>query len=673
MANLNTFASALHACGIVAGDLVLVEVPHLDSQNDTIPGLLATLKQTLGEIGTLVVPTCTHHEGVPKPTFDPQLAPSEMGAFSEYFRKQPGVLRSHSPTHSVAASGPAAETIIAGHRTALGRPTPWGEGSFGHNSPWDVLVAQNAWWLMLDADWDDSPFTAYVAALFAEQHQGVTKVTPFPRFAGAALARALGEANLLAQTTWDSRHLIAFRIAPAVQRALEILDCEPHRLEPAAEFGAWLLRVNEIRRDGYLQAGTAKVVITPPLPCARWDGKPLTGIYRDLYARVLVLQRGAQQCALVSCDLLGLAKYLTDQIRDAVQTRTGLPRDTILIACTHAHSTPDTVGSGNEDATYLAALVRAISEAICQAFANRQPARLGWERVPIRGLAQSRRIKMKDGRVFTTRYGVPSTWRVNPEIVASRGAMDPDLTVIRVEDLAGHVRAVISNFGCHPSVALMSPNVSGDFPGEAMHTLEQALGHSAVALFTNGTAADIDPTREMPTWGPRTDPNALRLGRLFAAQVLECAERVPISDHAQVSALRQSVDLPVRADWIRMIETEQARLRQEFAAVNTQNPVISAILQDRVIHTEIQTCRVNDLVLIGLPGEVFTTTGLKIKAMIPDRKACVVEIANDYAGYLLTPEAAQEGGYETGLHFYTRVLPEAEQILLDAVARLTSV
>jgi hypothetical protein len=80
--------------------------------------------------------------------------------------------------------------------------------------------------------------------------------------------------------------------------------------------------------------------------------------------------------------------------------------------------------------------------------------------------------------------------------------------------------------------------------------------------------------------------------------------------------------------------------------------------------------RFNDLVFAGFPGEVFTTTGFKLKSAVPERKVCVVELANDCAGYLLTPEAEQEGGYETGLHFYTRVRSEAEQLLLDAATRL---
>ena len=77
-----------------------------------------------------------------------------------------------------------------------------------------------------------------------------------------------------------------------------------------------------------------------------------------------------------------------------------------------------------------------------------------------------------------------------------------------------------------------------------------------------------------------------------------------------------------------------------------------------------QALRINDLVLIGLPGEVMTSTGLKIKSVCG--QAAIVELANDCVGYILTPEAAAEGGYETGLHLWTRVTADAEAILLNA-------
>ena len=668
---IEQLATALRSLNVTRGCVVLFEAPTVDPRID-FNSLLASLKQAIGPEGTLVIPTCTAEEGYPKPTFDPVLSASESGPFSEFFRQQDRVLRSHNPTHSVAAFGPLAVEITAGHRSALGRQTPWGEGSFGHGSPWDVITRREASWVGLDVAWESSPFMAYLSALFAECKQGITKEMPFPRFDAATLIRALEEKGVLLKTFIGGLRLEGFPVQLAIAQALDLLEKEAEQLKPDQQFRNWLATVAEIHRQGYLQAGTARMTISPKVPCRRWDGKPLTGIFRNLYARILVLQRGSQKAALVVCDLLGTARLWAERIRAEAEKLCGLPASSIMIASSHAHSTPDTIGAGNEDPEYLEWMIAQIAAGIQQASERLQPARLGWDRALIRGLAQSRRVRLKDGKVFTTRYGVPSTWRVRAESIADHGPLDPDLTTVRVENLDGEVLAVISNFGCHSSVALMSPNVSGDYLGEAAWALEQALGGQVVALLTNGTAADIDPTLEMPFWGPRTDANARRLGRIFAAQVLECQERVKVIDDPVLCSMGRRVVLPVRAEWLRLIQEEQARLRQEFASAAMDNAVIAPILREQTIQTEVQVLRLNDLFLAGLPGEVFTTTGLKIKAGVPGGRACIVELANDCLGYIPTPEAFREGGYEIGPHFYTRMPPEAESVLLGVVAELIS-
>ncbi len=651
------------------GATALFEAPAPEMMAEDAAALLATWNAVLEPEGTLAVPTCTEREGIPKPTFDPALSPSEAGAFSEFFRNQPGVIRSHSPTHSVAALGPGASALTAGHRAAAGRPSPWGDGAFGHGSPWDVLVERSAWWVGLDVAWEASYFSAYLAALIAERQAGSTKMAPFPRFNAERLIEALRNAGLLKETRWQGHRLEAFPLPAALEHALALWQTDPASLEPSAEVARWLATLQHLRAEGHLLGAARRVPITPPAPCRRWDGKVLSGVYRELYARILVLQHGPQRLTLVTCDLLGIARTLVEEIRRRVADATGLPGSHLMVSCTHAHSTPDTVGSGNEDPAYLERLVADISAGVCAALDPQalQPVRVGSGRVPIRGLAQSRRVRLTDGRVFTTRYGVPSTWRVRPDLIAGVGAIDPEVTLLRVETLAGAVLAAVTNFGCHPSVALTSPNLSGDYLGEAAHALEQALGQPAVVLCTNGSAADVDPTLEMPFWGPRNDANALRLGRIFAGQVLESLERVAVADETGLAAAQVAVDLPVRPDWLRLLQAEQARLAQEFAAVQVQNPMLSPILREGVIHTEVQALRINDLILVGLPGEVLTGTGLKVKAACP--QAAVVELANDCVGYILTPEAAAEGGYETGLHLWTRVTADTEAILLDAVQR----
>jgi len=654
----------------VASEALLVfEAPHLG------PGIAGSFEQILGILlerlgpkGTLVVPTCTPREGLPKDPFDPALSPSEAGSFSEFFRKQPGVLRSHNPTHSVAALGPLAADICAGHRTAAPRPGPWGDAAFGIGSPWDFLSEHGAAWLLVGADWSASFFIDYLRTLYHHQELRWTKQTAFPEFDPTLLGRDLQDRRIA--KTWPSCPglLLSFDTREAVQTGLNLLETTVHKLAPSRQFKRWLAIRDRVKKEGYLRAGAAKAVITPPIPSSRWDGKPLTGIYRDLHVRSLFLSDGKTSLAVALFDLLGVSRSIADRIRRAVAASLRLPPEQVMIACTHAHSTPDTVGSGFENPDYLSSLVRTASDTIERAARNTRSSRLGWRKTRVRDIARSRRVKLKTGRVFTVRYSVPSTWRVSADAISDRGDIDPDLTVIRIEDLDGGLIAGLSNFGCHPSIALASEQVSGDWSGEAMQAVEEVFGEETVFLATNGTGGDVDPTGEIDPWGPRDQAAAARVGRIFASQVLELLERVEVQDVTALAAARRLVELPVREDWLSLVEKEQARMCQEFAGQWELSDSIKETVVRRRIETEVQALRLGKLALIGLPGEVLVEMGQKIKA--GNRHTAIIELANDDIGYIPTHQASAEGGYEVGRHLWGRATPAAEEILVAAARNL---
>jgi len=74
------------------------------------------LKVAVGKEGTLMFPALSYEAvGAENPHFDIKRTPSCVGAIPEWFRQQPGVLRSMSPTHSVTAIGAGAEDMLSGH------------------------------------------------------------------------------------------------------------------------------------------------------------------------------------------------------------------------------------------------------------------------------------------------------------------------------------------------------------------------------------------------------------------------------------------------------------------------------------------------------------------------------------------------------------------------------
>jgi hypothetical protein len=74
--------------------------------------------------------------------------------------------------------------------------------------------------------------------------------------------------------------------------------------------------------------------------------------------------------------------------------------------------------------------------------------------------------------------------------------------------------------------------------------------------------------------------------------------------------------------------------------------------------------RVGDLGIAAIPCEVFTETGLEIKAKSPFRTTFTMELANGHYGYLPTPEQHELGGYETWMG--TNLLEKEASRKIDA-------
>jgi len=106
--------------------------------------LMKALMDYVGPHRTLVMPAFNFgNEGegardVFKRTgrFDLRRAPSQMGLMTELFRRSRGVVQSRHPVYRVAAIGPRADDLIAGHDQ-----TPSG---MGPGSPFDYMARHNA-------------------------------------------------------------------------------------------------------------------------------------------------------------------------------------------------------------------------------------------------------------------------------------------------------------------------------------------------------------------------------------------------------------------------------------------------------------------------------------------------------------------------------------------------
>ena len=94
------------------------------------------------------------------------------------------------------------------------------------------------------------------------------------------------------------------------------------------------------------KAGTATEKITPtePLWMAGFAARtePSKGVISDLFASAVTLDdETGGRLVIASIDLIAVTKAIADPVYEAVQRELGLPREQLILACTHTHFGPE--------------------------------------------------------------------------------------------------------------------------------------------------------------------------------------------------------------------------------------------------------------------------------------------------------------------------------------------
>jgi hypothetical protein len=195
------------------------------------------------------------------------------------------------------------------------------------------------------------------------------------------------------------------------------------------------------------RAGIAVRKVTPdpllPVSGGIGPGHPATRKEGDLTVRALVFEQDDTRVAIVSADFLGFPGVLGNRVRAAVK---GVPPANILIGATHTHSAPDCYGFPDgkggtaSDPKYVEMVCTRMAEAINDAVAELQPARL----------------KIATGEAkgkIAYNYYAPQLY-------------DPRCSVIQALDASGKPISTLVNYAVHPevlgnSVGICSPDLIG--------------------------------------------------------------------------------------------------------------------------------------------------------------------------------------------------------------------
>jgi neutral ceramidase len=428
-----------------------------------------------------------------------------------------------------------------------------------------------------------------------------------------------------------------------------------------------------------LLVGAAKVDITPPLHIPHLGSEPRQGVFEGihdpLHARAAVFDDGDTAVAVLSADALGLSTDLFGpgrdfiaEVRERAAADTGLETEGILLAATHAHSTPETYGiiriwEREDCAAWLETLAAQLVTTIRLAWRDRRPATLHHSTGRIAGMTTNRR----------GRLGGPE-----------EHPLDDSLTVL-LADRDSAPPVVLTNFAGHPVTVQVQPLVSADYPGPGMATVEDALGDGACCLFLQGAAGDINPIRgHTRDWG-----DVEIYGMMLAGGVLQAVGTARLTEacgEPAIAARREVVSLPAR---------EAPSVEEARATVEDAEKAVAEVPQDDPEHAErfarlraareayrlaqfgpdpiaaeLQALRLGDVAVVGFPGELFCALGLRLREQSPAPVTMIAECANGCLGYLAPRESWEQGGYEVGMGAWCRVAAGGPEQMLETAGRL---
>lgn len=422
--------------------------------------------------------------------------------------------------------------------------------------------------------------------------------------------------------------------------------------------------------------GVAIIDITPKQPI-RLSGygsrtRPSEGVSQRLRAQAIAFGENTEASplsVLVTLDAIGIPRWVTESLAEALEKEIGLPRSQLAVAATHTHAAPSLRGtlpfmfpSGLSEEEreviekYTTDLLENLRQVSRDAVEARSPARLSWGKGEV-AFAANRRV-LEDGR-----------WKgfgVQPD-----GPVDHTLPVMRIESPDGALRAVLANYACHcTTLGGQFNEVHGDWAGVAREEIEKRHPN-AVALIAIGCGADQNPE-------PRGElEHAIAHGRAIADEVdrllqsaLSPLREPPTGTFGEIELLLQ--DPPKREVWEEQVR-EKAK-GHHFARAMLDRMDRGEFLPSTVDYP-VQTWTFgDDLAMLFLAGEVVVDYAHRFYREFDAERLWINAYSNDVPCYLPSRRITEEGGYEVdySMVYYgkpARLALDTEDRIADEVLR----
>ena len=420
-----------------------------------------------------------------------------------------------------------------------------------------------------------------------------------------------------------------------------------------------------------LKCGLYEVDITPALGMempGHFKLRHADGILEKLYAYAAWFADGdGNQVLLCTMDTITVVDEFGDDVRRRVADRLGIDVSHVLVCATHTHygGPVETWGEFvHMNPVYMEFLASRIVDAAFLARENARPVKIGYGAGEEHTVAHYRDFIWEDG-----------TFHTNSHVEGQKpfGPIDPQVGVLRIDNADGTPYGLISNYACHcDSVGGNGfTKYSSDYPGSLRETLRKTYGQAFMPLFINGFCGDINHVDF--EHGTSNEPMYYRkMGRILAAVVSETYEKIRPAEDATVSAAAT-----------RMVFDSRMPTQEELAWADAHLDAKS--VEDRFYASEarrmnaegvqklpavVQAIRLGDLILYGMPGEIYVEFALMLKEGTKGHPVMTANLANGCLGYVPIRELFQPGIYESRICSSAQVTPDTGYRMAEELLKL---
>lgn len=424
-----------------------------------------------------------------------------------------------------------------------------------------------------------------------------------------------------------------------------------------------------------LKAGAGTSIITPVLGTSLvgyFEDRKSVDIHDELTAKAVVIESGDTRLALVVCDLICAPREYLDQAKALIEERCQIAPDNVMISCTHTHTGPATTGllGAPQVEEYWNFAVPKIADSVQMASRRMHEAELGFGSGSEPRCVFNRRYRMKDGTVRM------NPGQFNPDIVEPVGPTDPEVGVLCLREVETHaIIAVVANYALHYVGGGDSLSVSADYFGQFGRIIQRILGQEFVAIMANGCCGDVNNINVYEkSSSQRPYEQMEKVAAMAAAEAVKTISMMSFTRQCPLAVANDFIKANVRHPSPEQLAEDLRRLddndfENERERVYARERLLVAE-EPEEISVQVQAMRIGELALVAWPGEMFCQLGLDLKERSPAATTFVVELANDYIGYVPTQVAFEHGGYEIWLARSAKVGPGTGEAMVESAVRL---